>query len=1681
MSLNTDLNSEVDSAAAMEALGGMAENTGALDPAPRPAVDEAAWVWRDFTSAGGGQDDLDGPFQDRRERTRREQRLAEAREATATDADQPPAGRFVVPPMALGAPFSLFGAHRDAMRGMYGDPGAFRRPVFGEFGLGAPPPENGEITTSAQDTGPAARPPYFTDWRIPDAAAREALVNEFRRREEDARRRRRDLPGNVQQGVRVSYDVLRQTFGGAEDAGRNSLLAAAHGLGWLDDWIRRNVTDARLPNIGIDVLDHPLDAISRALERPLIGPAETETGAQVRAISAFLVGFVPWLRVMRAAGVATGTERAVAAGALTASEIGMAPLAAMRFGPAAAGRIAETSAAAALAEFLVRDPAEPNLANLIRDVPIVGELATNPHDPELINRTRNALAAGGANALLEPLVIALQARAAMRRASDEVSRVVSQSADAHLQRPAASFGTQESSQRPQTIPDESSILPGSARRSGPENIVQAGESNAAARARQIPRGELRYTGPDEHALVRFTDGSTEFGRITDDVVAVVRAVRDREFQPGVIRLNRGWDDRARDNGFGELHVEGKHGDSIRAFRIDGQQVYADAAELIADVTANYNRIAMGPMGRLILGIVNGHDRIAVVDLSRVGDGFVVVTAGIRNRGWMENSRWALPWRRTEPSASQAPSAPGSQGSAYNVSSTTETRNTTAAESAIAVSGARPRWRMGDPIPDEFVRLDELGRRIPPTGFADPRTGAFVAAPERLARHGGWVDRASEIGGRVAGTIGQDRVAYFVIGLPGAGKSSMVAEPLSRLRGARIVDADIAKELIPEYQGGLGATAVHPESTAIARQVLARAIVNNENVVLPIVGSDVASVRGTIASLRQHGYRIELYFADVPMEEAANRAMARYYETGRLTEPSYILSRGNMPRETYDILKSEGVDRHVIVSTNFPRGQSARIVQDSADPGSTGQSLWEWGNGRGGGSRVEDIPQHAGRRSGPVEGRARGEQSEIDRHVVFSSDVPRGHGARNFGDSAESTQRGGTFRDGSDSRLERMGSGANEGVDPETRPTAGGASGTRAAGTRTGTEEGVEQATNSEAGRLVVSGVEQSLRDLGPSATLVGVRTEALRTDREREEQRDRNSSAGRSPDLSASPAAETQLRDLSVPRPSHLLNVLPAQAAAAERVGLPRLRGEGNEPSSGEMSAVLYGAVQALQDVVRLAAAGQGGGALRLDGPRAVGVDLERTGTLGAVVDFIEHASTPGGIQSRDGASSLALFNYRANLHAEAYRRATAEGLSGAALARRVGEIVANPPAHIRLRDGDGGDTRALLDAPSDYVRRLVRLRNARGADDAQPFEPLLLTLPLLARPEEMLEYGFRRPPLSLHAARLRDDLAAGGARRDLARAQLGLGGAIMLLAGNAAAVGQITGAMAADGAPAHSMRVGGRWQSYDPRDRLGRVLAFAADLRAGAARGEIEPEDLDQWRGLLASGALAATQLTRQRGAFQATLRTLALLSGQGPAVTPEQLAQAAPFARTIAPAGQDADPLLGPERRLAELAGRLLARRTLWGETEASAQPIDTELAALDHAPQRIRRQTWLAGVTVDLRQYPQVYEEYVRRAGNELPIREFGGLGLRDYLNAVVSGQGGNEATLRAHARYAALRDEGERVQFIEHAITRARAAAGQSIIDDPNFAAFRRYWEAQQARQAPAAQPTREPARRAVGAR
>lgn len=86
---------------------------------------------------------------------------------------------------------------------------------------------------------------------------------------------------------------------------------------------------------------------------------------------------------------------------------------------------------------------------------------------------------------------------------------------------------------------------------------------------------------------------------------------------------------------------------------------------------------------------------------------------------------------------------------------------------------------------------------------------------------------------------------IVIGLPAAGKSSALANPISELCQSRIIDNDDAKKELPEYDNGWGAGVVHEESQQISQMQFDKSLNKGENIVYPKVGGNLKKLTATI--------------------------------------------------------------------------------------------------------------------------------------------------------------------------------------------------------------------------------------------------------------------------------------------------------------------------------------------------------------------------------------------------------------------------------------------------------------------------------------------------------------------------------------------------------------------------------------------------------------------------------------------------------------------------------------------------------------------------------------------------------------------------------------------------------------------------------------------------------------------
>lgn len=459
-----------------------------------------------------------------------------------------------------------------------------------------------------------------------------------------------DGRGGVSASLSIPADVIK---GVTVQAPR----AVAHGvLGGLVEAAKtgRELTAAWPvpPKVEAALGEVDLDAVAE-----LIPPPETQTGKLIAGVAQFLTGFVAAGRMLKpwaAAGRAARTGKAMTQGAAS--------------------------------DFAFFDAAEPGLANLIESQPelanpVTAFLATDPADEPATNRLKRTLEGLGLGAATDGFVAALKtmrravkARTAARDAASATPArpdpaALEQSIGEQIDADWAALGydpdeplvqLRRRETRDQAIRAEQRPLDADANYA--EDIVRA-EGLAPPRPRPRPAvapAQSRYVQQGERELVTLANGSADLGNLGDDVVTVAKQAGYQDFKPGKIRLERGWDDPKTGDGLGEVHIEARHASQIR------EAGYSDAAALVADVAANFNRIGRGHSGRLILGKVNGKEKIAIIELERTAGDYTVRTAGVRNPGWMERETRVLPWRRADQPAARGSSDPGAQGSADNV-------------------------------------------------------------------------------------------------------------------------------------------------------------------------------------------------------------------------------------------------------------------------------------------------------------------------------------------------------------------------------------------------------------------------------------------------------------------------------------------------------------------------------------------------------------------------------------------------------------------------------------------------------------------------------------------------------------------------------------------------------------------------------------------------------------------------------------------------------------------------------------------------------------------------------------------------------------------------------------------------------------------------------------------------------
>ena len=582
---------------------------------------------------------------------------------------------------------------------------------------------------------------------------------------------------------------------------------------------------------------------------------------------------------------------------------------------------------------------------------------------------------------------------------------------------------------------------------------------------------------------------------------------------------------------------------------------------------------------------------------------------------------------------------------------------------------------------------------------------------------------------------------------------------------------------------------------------------------------------------------------------------------------------------------------------------------------------------------------------------------------------------------------------------------------------------------------------------------------------------------------------------------------LSNPK-THLVNIASNSLALGQQVlerGIAEkwaaaMRAEGAALDGvvpGEAAAMMQAVVSAQKDAWKTAwlalKSGETGHAIgKVETPHAAAVSAETfrlEGTqLGRVVDLLGTVERVPGRLLGTADEYFKTIGYRMEVFAQAQRQATSEGLSGEALRTRFAELVANPPEHIRLAAIDAALYATFTSKAGGAAQALIKLREAVPA--------VTFILPFVKTPANIVHYSFERTPLAPLMASYQADIAAGGARAELARTRMATGTSIMLMAADYADRGLVTGKGPADpgkrealerqGWKPYSIRSGDRWIGYDRLDPYGMLFGFAADMAEFSRRLEIDGDKIDEFSEIWAAGIAAVSQTTINKTYLQGVADFAWMIED------PKRRAfdYLGREVGTVVPAGvnmvrQLGDPVAREhmkiwdfvQGRLPGFSEGLTPSRDLWGKekrpdsgfgpwydalspaavSRIKASPVDAEMGRLNMGVERIEKRATVDGVPMNFRDWPAVYDRYVVLAGNEAKNPAYGNMGAKDFLDAVVSGK----QPWAGMVDYAKLGEgpDGAKADFIRATIAQYRKTAQAAILADPAFKDFQKAWREQ----------------------
>ena len=399
------------------------------------------------------------------------------------------------------------------------------------------------------------------------------------------------------------------------------------------------------------------------------------------------------------------------------------------------------------------------------------------------------------------------------------------------------------------------------------------------------------------------------------------------------------------------------------------------------------------------------------------------------------------------------------------------------------------------------------------------------------------------------------------------------------------------------------------------------------------------------------------------------------------------------------------------------------------------------------------------------------------------------------------------------------------------------------------------------------------------------------------------------------------------------------------------------------------------------------------------GRHLDEGSVAAHAVDLLGHGVRMPGRFLEAEDTLFKSIGFRMELRSRAIRQAHMEGLEGDAAAKRIHDILNDPETHapdIHLAAIDMARYQTFtnqLGPAGSYLQKTIASMPA-----------LRIVVPFVRTPSNILKFAFERTPMAPLSKQVRAEIAAGGARRDLALAKISMGSMVMAVAGAMAAEGRITGGgpsnrgmrtlMRNKGWQPYSIKVGDTYYAYGRLEPIGMMLGLAADAQ----------EIMGQTDEMTAGKIAAATTMAISKNMTSKTwLRGFseALNAMDNPDMYGEKWWER--FAGTAIPTGvAQVERYMSPEMsavyswmdqiqsRIPGYSDDLPPRRNVWGEpivlgggwgpdmvspiytSNEKYSPIDDELLRLEAPMGMPRRAMNIHGVNIELD--PQEYDDFI-----------------------------------------------------------------------------------------------------------